>query len=125
VLIEAEPFEITTFRIDENYLDNRRPEKVLFTRSLEKDLERRDFTVNAMAYSEKTGLVDIFGGASDLEHGIIRTVGDADARFIGGQNAQCRLHALPISTYILSIINFSLKLSLTILYIKSFQKSIF
>lgn len=81
VLMEAEPFEITTFRIDKNYLDNRRPEKVLFTRSLEKDLERRDFTVNAMAYSEKTGLVDVFGGASDLEHGIIRTVGDADARF--------------------------------------------
>ncbi len=81
VLMDGEAFEITTFRIDENYLDNRRPEKVLFTRSLEEDLSRRDFTVNAMAYSEKTGVVDIFGGISDLEHGIIRTVGDADARF--------------------------------------------
>ena len=81
VLMESEPFEITTFRIDKDYLDNRRPEKVLFTRSLEEDLARRDFTINAMAYSEKTGLIDVFGGASDLEHGIIRTVGDANARF--------------------------------------------
>ena len=81
VLMESEPFEITTFRIDKDYLDNRRPEKVLFTRSLEEDLARRDFTINAMAYSEKTGLIDVFGGASDLEHGIIRTVGDADTRF--------------------------------------------
>lgn len=81
VLMEGEPFEITTFRIDKNYLDNRRPEKVEFTRSLAEDLARRDFTINAMAYSEKNGLVDIFGGVSDLEHGIIRTVGDADTRF--------------------------------------------
>ena len=81
VLMEGEPFEITTFRIDENYLDNRRPEKVLFTRSLEEDLARRDFTINAMAYSEKTGIIDVFGGVSDLEHGIIKTVGEADTRF--------------------------------------------
>ena len=81
VLIEHQPIEITTFRIDKDYSDNRHPEKVEFTRSLKEDLARRDFTVNALAYSEKTGIIDVFGGISDLEHGIIRTVGDADTRF--------------------------------------------
>ncbi len=81
VLIEQNPIEITTFRIDMDYTDNRHPEKVLFTRSLKEDLARRDFTVNALAYSEKTGIIDVFGGTYDLEHGIIRCVGDPDTRF--------------------------------------------
>ena len=70
--------EITTFRVDGKYSDHRRPDEVKFTSRLCDDLARRDFTVNAFAYSEKTGLVDLFGGISDLEKGIIRCVGEAD-----------------------------------------------
>lgn len=81
VLIEGESLEITTFRIEKDYLDNRHPNKVLFTRSLKNDLARRDFTINAMAYNEKNGITDLFGGILDLEHRIIRTVGNADERF--------------------------------------------
>ncbi len=73
--------EITTFRIDGAYLDNRHPENVTFTRSLSEDLARRDFTVNAMAYSDPTGVIDLYGGQSDLAAGIIRCVGDAEKRF--------------------------------------------
>ena len=96
VLIEHQPIEITTFRIDKDYSDNRHPEKVEFTRSLKEDLARRDFTVNALAYSEKTGIIDVFGGISDLEHGIIRTVGDADSRF--GEDALRIMRALRFSS---------------------------
>ena len=81
VLISGEPIEVTTYRCDGDYLDGRHPEKVSFTRSLAEDLKRRDFTVNAMAYSDKNGLVDLFGGENDLENGIIRTVGKAEDRF--------------------------------------------
>ena len=65
VMIEHEPFEVTTFRIDGNYSDGRHPDRVSFTSSITDDLARRDFTVNAMAYNEKTGLVDPFGGVQD------------------------------------------------------------
>ena len=81
VLINKNPIEITTFRVDKEYLDNRHPSKVEFTHSLKEDLARRDFTVNALAYSEKTGIIDLFGGAFDLEKGIIRCVGDPEKRF--------------------------------------------
>ena len=81
VLINKNPIEITAFRVDKEYLDNRHPSKVEFTRSLKEDLARRDFTVNALAYSEKTGIVDLFGGAFDLEKGIIRCIGDPEKRF--------------------------------------------
>ena len=81
VLMNGEPLEITTFRIDKNYSDNRHPEEVEFTRSLSEDLARRDFTVNSLAFNEKTGIIDLFGGVSDLEHGIIRAVGEPDLRF--------------------------------------------
>ena len=96
VLMEHEPIEITTFRIDKDYFDNRHPEKVEFTRSLKEDLARRDFTVNALAYCEKTGIIDVFGGISDLEHGIIRTVGYADTRF--GEDALRIMRALRFSS---------------------------
>ena len=65
--IDNQPVEITTFRIDGNYRDNRRPEHVTFTANLTGDLARRDFTVNAMAYREQPGLVDLFGGQTDLK----------------------------------------------------------
>ncbi|MBR2639620.1 MAG: hypothetical protein IKD39_03535, partial [Oscillospiraceae bacterium] len=81
VLMEGEQLEITTFRIDKNYSDNRHPEEVEFTKNLREDLSRRDFTVNALAFNEKTGVIDLFGGVSDLEHGIIRAVGNPEKRF--------------------------------------------
>ena len=81
VLSEGHPVEITTYRVDGEYSDGRRPDGVSFTRNLEDDLARRDFTVNAMAYSEKRGLVDLYGGARDIENKIIRTVGDPEKRF--------------------------------------------
>lgn len=81
VMIDGFPIEITTMRIDGEYLDNRRPESVEFTDRITEDLSRRDFTVNAMAYSPQRGTVDIFGGQKDLENGIIRCVGNPDKRF--------------------------------------------
>lgn len=81
VVIDGEPLEITTFRLDGEYEDNRHPKSVTFTSDLGADLGRRDFTVNAMAYSKKTGTVDLFGGQNDLKNKIIRCVGDPDMRF--------------------------------------------
>lgn len=74
-------FEVTTYRVDGVYTDHRRPESVCFTASLEEDLKRRDFTINAMAYNPEQGVIDIFGGQKDLEKGIIRCVGEASERF--------------------------------------------
>ena len=81
VVIDGEPLEITTFRLDGEYEDNRHPKSVTFTSNLGADLGRRDFTVNAMVYSKKTGTVDLFGGQNDLKNKIIRCVGDPDRRF--------------------------------------------
>lgn len=81
VLIDKMPIEITTYRVDGLYTDHRRPDAVTFTRSLTEDLARRDFTVNAMACRPGEGVIDPFGGADDLEKGILRCVGEADRRF--------------------------------------------
>ncbi|MEG1994739.1 MAG: CCA tRNA nucleotidyltransferase, partial [Oscillospiraceae bacterium] len=81
VIICGHMVEITTFRKDVGYDDNRHPNKVFFANNLEDDLARRDFTINAMAYSQQTGIVDIFGGINDIEKGIIRCVGDPVVRF--------------------------------------------
>lgn len=81
VLIGSEGYEVTTYRVDGEYLDGRHPENVEFTSSLREDLRRRDFTVNAMAYNERDGLVDIFGGIDDLNNKIIRCVGNPRERF--------------------------------------------
>jgi tRNA nucleotidyltransferase (CCA-adding enzyme) len=81
VLVDKVPLEITTYRIDGKYSDNRHPDSVSFTRNLRDDLSRRDFTINALAYNSEKGIVDCFGGTQDIENGIIRCVGDADARF--------------------------------------------
>lgn len=81
VIINNKQYEITTYRIDGDYEDNRHPSTVQFTKKLEDDLSRRDFTINAMAYNESRGLVDLFGGRSDLENGIIKCVGNPDDRF--------------------------------------------
>lgn len=74
-------FEATTYRVDGTYSDNRRPDSVTFTRRLEDDLCRRDFTVNAMAYNDRTGIIDCFGGGADLEKKLIRCVGEPEKRF--------------------------------------------
>ncbi len=81
VMEEGEPIEITTFRIDGAYSDARHPDGVTFTRRIEEDLSRRDFTVNAMAYHPNVGLVDPFGGREDLSKKILRTVGNPEVRF--------------------------------------------
>ena len=81
VMLDKEGFEVTTYRIDGDYEDGRHPKEVTFTASLEEDLKRRDFTINAMAYSERHGLVDIYGGLADIEAGVIRCVGNAKERF--------------------------------------------
>ena len=80
-VIDKTPFEITTFRTDGEYKDSRHPQSVEFVEDVEQDLKRRDFTVNAMAYNDERGLVDLFGGREDIENRIIRTVGEPDARF--------------------------------------------
>ena len=81
VMLQKDGFEVTTYRIDGEYEDSRHPKEVIFTADLEEDLRRRDFTINAMAYNETDGLVDIFDGIGDLKTGIIRCVGDAKERF--------------------------------------------
>ena len=81
VLLEKDAFEVTTYRVDGKYEDSRHPKEVTFTRSLREDLLRRDFTINAMAYNDTEGLVDIFGGIEDLQAKTIRCVGNAMERF--------------------------------------------
>ena len=81
VLMDRESFEVTTYRVDGDYEDHRHPKEVTFTASLEEDLKRRDFTINAMAYSHETGIVDEFEGMEDLKRRVIRCVGCAKDRF--------------------------------------------
>ncbi len=81
VISDGMPIEVTTYRIDGEYADNRRPENVTFTTKLAEDLKRRDFTINAMAYNPAIGIVDVFGGRKDLQKGIVRAIGDPDERF--------------------------------------------
>jgi len=81
VVMDSQNVEVTTFRLDGEYVDNRHPEGVCFTRSLSEDLARRDFTINAMAQAEDGTIIDPFNGQDDLEAGIIRAVGDQKKRF--------------------------------------------
>lgn len=81
VIVNKENYEVTTYRTDGEYEDNRHPKDVQFVSSLKEDLARRDFTINAMAYNENDGLVDYFGGMKDLNNKIIKTVGEAKKRF--------------------------------------------
>jgi len=81
ILIDKDHYEVTTYRLDGTYEDNRHPKEVIFTASLTEDLKRRDFTINAMAYNEQEGLIDLFGGMEDLKNGLIRCVGSAEERF--------------------------------------------
>ena len=81
IMLGKEGYEVTTYRIDGVYEDGRHPKQVTFTKSLEEDLKRRDFTINAMAYNDEAGIVDMFGGLDDLEAGVIKAVGDPVDRF--------------------------------------------
>ena len=81
VMFGEDGYEVTTYRLDGEYEDARHPKEVTFTKSLQEDLKRRDFTINAMAYNHKDGLVDLFGGTEDLKEGIIRCVGNPGERF--------------------------------------------
>ncbi len=103
VLVADMPLEITTYRVDGAYSDNRHPDAVTFTASLQEDLRRRDFTVNALAYHPDKGLVDIFGGVEDLRAGRIACVGDPEARFC--EDALRILRALRFS----SVLGFSIE----------------
>lgn len=81
VLMPGGAYEVTTYRVDGEYEDMRHPKEVTFTRNLKDDLSRRDFTINAMAYNEKDGLIDLFNGKEDLEKRVVRCVGDPIKRF--------------------------------------------
>ena len=81
LLLDENSYEITTFRKDGKYKDNRRPEEVLFISGIEEDLKRRDFTINALAYHPDKGIIDCFGGIKDIENKKIRCVGNAENRF--------------------------------------------
>lgn len=80
IIIDKEEIEITTYRIDGEYSDGRRPDNVIFTRNLIEDLTRRDYTQNAIFFNEFQGIVDPFNGVADIEHKVIRCVGDANKR---------------------------------------------
>lgn len=92
IVINNEPYEVTTYRIDGAYSDNRRPDSVIFTDKLVEDLRRRDFTINAMAYNDEEGLIDPFDGLKDIEWKKIRCVGSARDRF--GEDALRILRAI-------------------------------
>lgn len=92
VMINSTGYEVTTYRVDGEYLDGRHPEEVEFTANLDEDLKRRDFTINAFVYNETDGVRDLFGGLKDLEDGIIRCVGAAEERF--GEDALRILRAV-------------------------------
>ena len=81
VLIDKNPYEVTTYRVDGEYLNNRKPKDVKFVSNIEEDLSRRDFTINAMAYSPYLGFKDCFNGKEDLKNKLIRCVGNPDKRF--------------------------------------------
>lgn len=81
VLLDKEHYEVTTYRLDGIYEDNRHPKEVSFTGDLQEDLKRRDFTINAMAYNPKDGIIDLYGGMDDLKNRLIRCVGKANERF--------------------------------------------
>ena len=92
VMYHHEPFEVTTFRVDGEYTDHRHPDEVIFVTDVKEDLSRRDFTVNAMAWSPASGVVDAFGGQEDLKKQLIRCVGEPEKRF--GEDALRIMRAL-------------------------------
>ena len=84
VMINSVPVEVTTFRSDGEYLDNRKPESVTLVSDVRQDLSRRDFTMNAICYNDRDGLVDLFSGIEDIKNKTIRAIGQAEKRFCEG-----------------------------------------
>ncbi len=113
VVINKKVYEVTTYRIDGDYSDSRHPESVEFTDNIEKDLSRRDFTVNAMAYNESRGLVDPFNGQTDLKYSALRCVGNPDERF--NEDALRILRGLRFA----SVYNFSIESNTAISIIRN------
>lgn len=103
VIVENEPIEVTTFRTESEYIDNRHPESVTFVTNLHEDLARRDFTVNAMAFNNNSGLKDFFCGKQDLENKVLRAVGDPEKRF-----SEDALRILRLFRFA-SVLNFSIE----------------
>jgi tRNA nucleotidyltransferase (CCA-adding enzyme) len=103
LMLDHQPFEITTYRVDGKYKDHRRPDSVIFVNVLKRDLARRDFTISAMAYNPKTGLVDYYGGQQDLADRRIKCVGNPDKRF--GEDALRIMRALRFA----SVMGFSIE----------------
>lgn len=111
VIIDREGFEVTTYRIDGEYEDSRHPKEVIFTSNLVEDLKRRDFTINAMAYNDRSGMVDVFGGTDDLKAGVVRCVGDASERF--GEDALRMLRAVRFSAQLGFVIDQDTRAAIT------------
>lgn len=103
VRVNNKSYEVTTYRIDGNYTDNRHPDNVTFTESIYEDLSRRDFTINSMAYNFESGIIDPFNGVEDLKNKIIRAVGLPNLRF--SEDALRMLRAIRFSTKL----NFSIE----------------
>ena len=95
VMFGKEGYEVTTYRINGKYEDSRHPSEVTFTKNLTEDMKRRDFTINAMAYNDRDGLVDLYGGMDDIDNKIIRCVGEPEERF--GEDALRMLRAIRFS----------------------------
>lgn len=96
VVINKSSYEITTYRTESTYINNRKPEKVTFVSDIKEDLSRRDFTINALAYNNKVGLIDYYNGIDDLKNKIIRAVGVANTRF--NEDALRMLRAIRFSS---------------------------
>ena len=103
VLVDSVPYEVTTYRLDGEYSDNRHPDNVVFTKNLSDDLSRRDFTMNAIAYNKRDGITDVFGGCDDISKRVIRAVGEPERRF--SEDALRILRALRFA----SVLNFEIE----------------
>lgn len=109
-VIEKKSYEITTFREESEYIESRKPKKVKFISNIELDLGRRDFTINAIAYNHKNGIIDVFDGKKDIENKIIKTVGKPDDRFT--EDALRMLRAVRFATKLNFDIEYNTKISL-------------
>lgn len=103
LILHKTPYEITTYRIDKNYLDHRHPASITFTRSLKEDLKRRDFTINALCWHPKSGILDLQHGIKDLNCQLIRSIGNPDTRF--NEDSLRILRALRFA----SVLNFTIE----------------
>lgn len=96
IILDKEAYETTTYRVDGEYINNRKPKDVIFVSNIKEDLSRRDFTINSMAYNHKNGLIDYFNGKKDLKEGLIKCVGDPKKRF--NEDALRMLRAIRFSS---------------------------